>query len=349
MGAKGGHRRSGARAALALVALVLAVPAFALPAGASSELDALLSLLNGARAEANQMPLRHADDLAAVAAAHSGDMARSGTLRHNSALRRQVDPGLAIAENIAYSSSVAGLHGVLMQSPEHRESILSPDYDEVGIGLAGSGSRLWVTQVFRRSRAGVGPDQTARSTPEPAPVPPPPVAPAPAPPPPPPVTTTSVTTTTVAVQSAPPGTGSGPQDAPSTSSTVPSDGQQAAPAAPPSSLPPDGFTAVPADDSTATSTPSPDTPLPSTTVPDGFTSPSTTVAPPPSPVSVLASLLGLTPASHSREAEEEGTVRLEEVAATALVLVVLALAFSPLRAVDPGSSDGERSTARRGP
>ena len=334
--AASGRRESRAARILAAAAVVPAILVLALPAAAAGpDAGAMLSLLNQARAEAGRPPLRHAPDLAAVATAHSEGMARSGTLRHNATLDRQVDRGQAIAENVAYSSSVEGLHRVLMRSAEHRESILSPRYDEVGVGLASSGERLWVTQVFRRSAA--GPGSAPQVAPEPTPVPPPPPEPAPvAPPPPPPATTTPTTTTvpTPPVTAAPTTTTVPAQEAVPT--TLPEgDSTEAAPgdsspttSTPPPSLPPDGFSEMPETE------PSPDSSqfgpvTPTTAAPDGTTT--TTVAPTTSAVDVLAALLGLTPASHSREAGAFTGGRVAEIATAALILVVLAIAFSPLR------------------
>ena len=341
-GATGGRGTHGSRRLLAVAAVVPAVLALALPAAASPGAGALLSLLNEARAEAGRPPLRHAPDLAAVATDHSEEMARSRTLRHNAALGRQVDRGQAIAENVAYSSSVEGLHRVLMRSSEHRESILSPTYDEVGVGLAGSDGRLWVTQVFRRSRSGAAP----QVAPEPAPAPPPP-APAPvAPPPPPPVppkstttlpppaVTTSPTTTTVAPEdvvptTVPPAeqTDVVPGESGPTTSTLPG------------SLPPDGFSEMPETESAPA--PSPFAPGPPTS-PVPPTSTSTTVAPTPSAVDTLAALLGLTPASHSREAQASPGVTAGEITGAALILMVLALASSPLRTREAALDEPER-------
>lgn len=339
-----GLRRGAACALLAVLTTTSTVVALALPVGASPAADEILSLLNRARADAGRIPLKSAPDLAAVAASHSEDMARSRTLGHNPSLRRQVDPGRAIAENVAYSSSVAGLHRVLMQSSEHRESILSPTYDEVGVGVADSGGRLWVTQVFRKSRAAAAvPAPEPTPAPDPAPAPeaapaqPAPAPPAPAPPVPvpPPAATTSTTTstTTVPVDETPPsedGTAPGADDG-----TAPApEGSPGAGQGPPPPPVPDGFTEVPEGES---GTPSPFGVPPSTPSPTVPSTTTTTVPGPASAVSALATLLGLTPAAHSRDVRP--AAGLQEIAAAALVLVVLALAFSPLRALeDPGSA-----------
>lgn len=346
-----GWRGRRAARVLAAAAVVPAILALALPAAASSGAGAMLSLLNEARAEAGRPPLRHAPDLAAVATKHSEGMARSGTLRHNAALDRQVDRGQAIAENVAYSSSVEGLHRVLMRSAEHRESILSTRYDEVGVGLAGSGERLWVTQVFRRSTA--GPTSAPQVAPEPTPVPPSPPEPAPvAPAPPPPVTstpttttvpsppvTTTPTTTTLPAQGAVPTTvpdGEGTEAAPGESGPTTS--------TPPTSLPPDGFSEMPGTEPSPDSSPfGPVTPT--TAAPDGTTT--TTVAPATSAVDALATLLGLRPASHSREMGVLAGGSLAEITTAALILIVLAFAFSSLRTreIDRPEQEEER---RRG-
>ena len=341
-----GWRGRRAARVLAAAAVVPAILALALPAAASSGAGALLSLLNEARAEARRPPLRHAPDLAAVATKHSEGMARSGTLRHNAALDRQVDRGQAIAENVAYSSSVEGLHRVLMRSAEHRESMLSTRYDEVGVGLAGSGERLWVTQVFRRS--GAGPSSRPQVAPESTPVPPPPPEPAPVPPPPPvtstpttttvpsPRATTTPTTTTVPAEEAVPTTvpdGEGTEAAPGGSGPTTS--------TPPTSLPPDGFSEMPDGEPSPDSSPFGPVP-PTTAAPGGATT--TTVAPATSVVDALATLLGLRPASHAREAGALAGGGLAKITTAALTLIGLALAFSSLRTRPEQQEERRRGT-----
>jgi hypothetical protein len=85
----------------------------------------------------------------------STTMAGRGTLSHsgsgNDVLRavgrRYPDVSMA-GENVGYAHTVADLHRALMESPGHRRNILDPGFRFLGLGVATSGQRVWVTQTF---------------------------------------------------------------------------------------------------------------------------------------------------------------------------------------------------------
>jgi uncharacterized protein YkwD len=122
----------------------------------SSE-DDVLQMTNLARRQNGLTPYVADADLTEVARQHSLEMFHLAYFAHDSPtygtpvdrLRRAgIDYGVA-GENIAYAPSVALAFRGLMQSPEHRDNILSPDFRRIGIGVAQSG--LWgflVTQDF---------------------------------------------------------------------------------------------------------------------------------------------------------------------------------------------------------
>lgn len=132
-------------AALAMVAVLLP----GAPAQAAVEEDSFASRINAERAAAGLPALRHVTDLQDVARRQSQAMAASNTLQHNPNLATDVTDWSRLAENVGYGGSVESLHTALMNSPGHRANILDPGVSQVGIGIAWSGSRLWVTQVFR--------------------------------------------------------------------------------------------------------------------------------------------------------------------------------------------------------
>jgi uncharacterized protein YkwD len=62
---------------------------------------------------------------------------------------------LTVGENIYYCSEtregneVAFAHQELMNSPEHRDNILNPSYDRIGVGVwRDAKGQLWVTENF---------------------------------------------------------------------------------------------------------------------------------------------------------------------------------------------------------
>lgn len=126
--------------------------------------DAVTQRLNSARQQAGLRSLTVAGDLVAVARQHSQRMASQNNLYHNPDLPKQVTNWQSLGENVGYGGSVASLHDAFMASPSHRANILSSTYTEVGVGAVWSGSRLWVTQVFRKPITA-----TPAPTPPPAP------------------------------------------------------------------------------------------------------------------------------------------------------------------------------------
>jgi len=121
----------------------------------------LLALANKERETRGLPPLHFSDGLAGLARRHSADMASSGTLSHLSSSGESLQDRLVQAgflfekagENIARSETYVAdlIHRSLMESPEHRESLLDPDCDTVGIGVVETkeGS-YFVTQDFVR-------------------------------------------------------------------------------------------------------------------------------------------------------------------------------------------------------
>lgn len=76
-------------------------------------------------------------------------MARTGVLEHNPDLSGQVTGWRSLAENVGYGGDEQSVHRALMNSSGHRANILDPRFTQIGIGVAWSGGRVWVTQVFR--------------------------------------------------------------------------------------------------------------------------------------------------------------------------------------------------------
>ena len=116
----------------------------------------LLQMLNLERARAGLPSLKVDDRLTQAARAHSVRMARAKQLSHQLPDEPPLSKRLAAtnirfnadAENVAYDYSLQAAHEGLMQSPRHRDNILSPGYNAVGIGVLRSGDLFWVTQDF---------------------------------------------------------------------------------------------------------------------------------------------------------------------------------------------------------
>ena len=119
----------------------------------------LLAAVNRERASRNLATLRPSADLARMARKHSAEMAELGVLSHLSAAGkaftdRLVDASVAFAasgENVARSETFLAdfIHRAFLEHPGHRENVLNPEFDEVGIGIArGAGYVYFVTEDF---------------------------------------------------------------------------------------------------------------------------------------------------------------------------------------------------------
>ena len=177
---RGSKRAS--RAISLVTGLALAVAVFAGGTGqafasAGSDEAAFLADANAARAANGAGALSSASDLVSLARKHSADMAAQNTLFHTPNLGSVVTGWQTVGENVGTGGSEPSVQSAFMASPEHRANILLPAYSQVGIGVVWSGSRLWVTEIFRQP---IG--AAAAAAPRPvAPAPPAPPRPAPAP------------------------------------------------------------------------------------------------------------------------------------------------------------------------
>jgi uncharacterized protein YkwD len=130
----------------------------------------VFELLNEERARAGVKPVQISPKLAAVALAHSEDMRDAGFVGHTSpstgsASDRVQRAGMRVVlvrENIGRGYSAEGVHRGLMDSPGHRDNIVSPEVTHVGLGVvevAETGGRAYlVTQLFTRIPERIDPE-----------------------------------------------------------------------------------------------------------------------------------------------------------------------------------------------
>jgi len=119
----------------------------------------IFQLANQAREDAGVEPLQWNEQAAQAARAHAKMMAEKQALSHQfsgePAMReRMAATGLrfdSVAENVADAESADGVHQVLMNSPPHRQNLLNPKYNSLGIGVAKNGDQLFVVQDFAHS------------------------------------------------------------------------------------------------------------------------------------------------------------------------------------------------------
>jgi uncharacterized protein YkwD len=127
------------------------------PAQAEQE---LFSLINHDRRAAGLLPLAWDNRLAAIARAHSRDMAGGGFIAHVSpttgdAAARLRRAGLRyplVLENVGQEGGVRQAHQGFMNSPGHRANVLNPQIGFLGVGVVvnarRAGAPLVVTELF---------------------------------------------------------------------------------------------------------------------------------------------------------------------------------------------------------
>ncbi len=107
--------------------------------------------INGARMNHGLRTLHMGNRLVTIARRHSAEMAQANSLYHNPNLAtdlRTVQFSIA-GENVGVGPSLPILHDAFMASAPHRENVLRPQFEKVGVGVAtGGDGRIWITIVF---------------------------------------------------------------------------------------------------------------------------------------------------------------------------------------------------------
>lgn len=121
-------------------------------------------LTNNERAAVGVPPLEWRADVATMAVSHSVEMAQAGSIWHGSFVTegnlKALNASL-LGENVGMGGDVPTVHDAFMNSPHHRENILDPGFNQVGIGVIVANDTVFVTEDFLHSKS-VG---TARPTP----------------------------------------------------------------------------------------------------------------------------------------------------------------------------------------
>jgi uncharacterized protein YkwD len=121
----------------------------------------LFEFINSERSREELMPLLWNEELYEVALAHSEDMAESENVTHKGSdgeepferVRKAKIFASKTGENIARDLNVISAHTLLMQSIDHRENILEPEYTHAAVGIVKKKQYLYVTQLFIRKLA----------------------------------------------------------------------------------------------------------------------------------------------------------------------------------------------------
>ncbi|HET7489721.1 MAG TPA: CAP domain-containing protein [Acidimicrobiales bacterium] len=136
-----------------VLVLVLAGAAASLPASAvTADEQSFVTKLNDLRASKGVARLAVDARLTDIARAWSTSMASTNVLAHNPSYAAQAPAGWTkLGENVGYGYSVQSIHDALVASPGHYANMVDPAFNAVGIGVAYSGSKIWVTQSFMKN------------------------------------------------------------------------------------------------------------------------------------------------------------------------------------------------------
>ena len=116
----------------------------------------MVELVNDLRSDLGLGSLAYSSALSDVARGWSETMREDGIFKHNPRYAEQYPAGWRSAgENIArIESSGSLLEQVLAtfrgleNSPGHYAAMTNPDFNQIGVGVAVSGRKFWVTQNF---------------------------------------------------------------------------------------------------------------------------------------------------------------------------------------------------------
>jgi len=115
----------------------------------------LLEEINESRSDHGLSEIKMDTDLNSLAQSHSNDMVENDFFGHinpenQTPNDRRIEAGILtpVSENIAKDVSVKFAHLGLMRSGSHRENILDPNWEVVGIGISQEDGYLYVTEEF---------------------------------------------------------------------------------------------------------------------------------------------------------------------------------------------------------
>jgi hypothetical protein len=125
-------------------------------AASGDDADALANMIAEARASEGLGRLRSSRMLDRLARAHAERMMRASELGHDvgdgDVRRRLEDAGIdaaSVGENVAHAATLALAHRALWASPSHRDNLLGPRFDRVGVGVTrDADGTVWVAELF---------------------------------------------------------------------------------------------------------------------------------------------------------------------------------------------------------
>ena len=132
--------------------LILAIGVAFFPASAQadtvSDEATFVAKINALRASQGLAALQVNDNLVAKARGWAATMAAAGRIWHSTLSDGITADWQKLGENVGMGGSVDGLHNAFVASPHHYENLVDPAFTQIGIGIAMSGSTIFVAEEF---------------------------------------------------------------------------------------------------------------------------------------------------------------------------------------------------------
>ena len=132
--------------------LILAIGVAFFPAAAQadtvSDEAAFVAKINALRGGLGLPALQVNDNLVAKARGWAAGMAAAGTIWHSTLSDGITADWQKLGENVGMGGSGDGLQAAFVASPHHYENLVDPAFTQVGIGIAMSGSTIFVAEEF---------------------------------------------------------------------------------------------------------------------------------------------------------------------------------------------------------
>lgn len=130
--------------------MLLFVPGAAMADSAQDE-SRFIELINAERSAVGSRQLVVLPELVAGARRQAEAMAAEGRIFHNQNLGDITDGWYLMGENVGRGGNIETLHEAFMDSAGHRENLLNPVYDAVGVGVVWAEGIPYVAEVFMDS------------------------------------------------------------------------------------------------------------------------------------------------------------------------------------------------------
>jgi len=143
--------KSSRRSIVLVVLMLSSLFATGIPVASADAVDdeqRFVDLINAERRAAGSGPLVVVPELVEPARAQAQRMIDADRIFHTSDLGSIIDGWKALGENVGRGGNIDSLHQKFMDSPDHRENLLNPAWDGVGVGVIWSGNVPYVVEIF---------------------------------------------------------------------------------------------------------------------------------------------------------------------------------------------------------